>query len=131
MIMLSMIIGICCIFILSTLYICTQYNILAMEMENFHEDDEKVINKLIERHQELLNYTKLLNEIYAPYFLANCFLSFINIAILLFSFLTHNARITNYIVELPLLCIGISQLFFVMFFGDRLIEAVSLLNIFL
>ena len=128
MAMLSMIIGICTIFILSTLYICTQFNILALEMENFHEDDEKVIDKIIQRHQELLTYTKLLNEIYAPYFFANCFLSFINISILLFSFLTHNARITNYIVEVPLLTVGISQLFFVLFFGDRLIDAVSLFN---
>lgn len=129
MMMLSMIIGICTIFILSTLYICTQFNILALEMENFHEDNEKAINRLIERHQELLDYTKLLTEIYAPYFFANCFLSFINISILLFSFLTHNARITNYIVEVPLLTVGISQLFFVLFFGDRLIDAVSFFHL--
>ncbi|XP_070498764.1 uncharacterized protein [Chironomus tepperi] len=127
--MLSMIIGICTIFILSTLYICTQFNILATELENVHEGDEKVIDKVIERHQELLNYTKLLNEIYAPYFFANCLFSFLNTSILLFSFLTHNVKITNYIVEVPLATVGISQLFFVLFFGDRLIETTSKISI--
>jgi len=128
MIMLCTLLGICSIFILSTLYICTQYNILALELENFR-DDEKAINKLIERHQELLNYTKLLNEIFSPYFFADCFFSLINLSIMMFSLISHNIRLSNYIVDVPLICAGMSQLFFILYYGDRLIDAVSLLCI--
>lgn len=123
MIMLSSLMGVCAIFIVSTLYICTHYNILAFELENFRED-EKIINKLIESHQELLYFTKLLNEIFSPYFFANCFFSFINLSIMMFSLIAHNAKITNFMMEGPLVTAGMSQLFFVLYFGDRLMEAV-------
>jgi hypothetical protein len=124
MIVLSTLVGICSIFILSSLYICTQYNILALELENI-TDDEEVVDKMIDRHQELLYFTKLLNKIFSHYFFADCFLSLINMAVMMFSFITHNIRLSNYIVEVPLLSIGIAQLFFVLYYGDRLIDAVS------
>jgi len=123
MIMLITLMGVCSIFILSTLYICTHYNILALELENFRDDDA-TINKLIESHQELLYFTKLLNEIFSPYFFADCFFSFINLSIMMFSLIAHNAKITNFMMEVPLVTAGMSQLFFVLYFGDRLMEAV-------
>ncbi|KAL7039239.1 hypothetical protein ACKWTF_009841 [Chironomus riparius] len=124
MIMLSTLMGVCAIFIASTLYICTHYNILALDLEMFRDDDA-TINKLIETHQELLYFTKLLNEIFSPYFFADCFFSFINLSIMMFSLIAHNAKITNFMMEVPLVTAGMSQLFFVLYFGDRLMEATA------
>ena len=125
MIMLFTLLGICNIYILSTLYICTEYNILALELESISEDEE-IVDKMIERHQELLNSTKLLNEIFSTYFFADCLLSLINLSIMMFSLISHNANFTNLIMEVPIICTGMSQLFFILYFGDRLIDAVRL-----
>lgn len=73
---------------------------------------------------------KILNEIYSPYFFVDCALSFINLTILMFSLLAHNVHIENYLSEIPLLTCGLSQLFFVLYFGDRLIDAVKLFFVF-
>lgn len=68
---------------------------------------------------------KVLNEIFSPYFFADCCFSFINLSIMMFSLIAHNARIQNFLSEIPLVTCGMSQLFFVLYFGDRLIDAVS------
>lgn len=124
-IMLTILMAVNTIFILSCLYIITLCNILSMEMQKFEKNSHKVINRLIENHQELLEYAKLLNEMYSPYFFVDCALSFINLSILMFSLIVSNASIQNYITEIPLMTAGMSQLFFLMYFGDRLIDAVS------
>ncbi|XP_070498763.1 odorant receptor 10-like [Chironomus tepperi] len=124
MLMLSTLMGICAIFIVSTLYICTLYNILALELKSYRDGDA-AINNLIECHQELLYFTKLLNEIFSPYFFADCLFSFINLSIMMFSLIAHNAKITNIMMEVPLVTAGMSQLFFVLYFGDRLMEATA------
>ena len=124
-IMLSTLMGVCAIFIVATLYLCTQYNILALELENMKENDDGTVHQMIENHQELLKFTKLLNEIFSPYFFADCFFSFINLSIMMFSLIASNARIGNFLMEGPLVTAGMSQLFFVLYFGDRLIDAVS------
>jgi hypothetical protein len=127
MLILSNLSGICATFIVSTISVCTQLNMLGLELENISED-EKVIHKMIDRHQELLHFTKLLNEIFSPYFFADCFLSLINLSIMLFSLITHNVSFSNLIMEIPLVTAGMSQLFFILYYGDKLIDAVRLRN---
>lgn len=125
---LSTLTGICAVFIVSTICLCTQLNILGLELRNITEDDE-IIKNLIENHQELLHFMKLLNEIFCPYFFADCLLSLINLSIMMFSLITHNASLKNFMVEIPMVTAGMSQLFFILYFGDRLIETVCLMLI--
>lgn len=66
----------------------------------------------------------LLNEIFAPYFFADCCFSFINLSIMMFSLLASNSHFQAYLMEVPVVMAGMSQLFFVLYFGDRLIDAV-------
>lgn len=129
-IMLATLIGVCSLYILATLYICTQYNILAHELENFNYDNDEVIKRMIGDHQKILGFTKKLIEIFSPFFFADCVLSFINLSIMLFSLIESNANITNYLVEGPLVTVGVTQLFLILYFGDRLLDAVSSASIF-
>lgn len=50
--MLTTLMGICTIFILSTLFICTQFHILSVDLKNMEKDEE--IDGLIKEHQEIL-----------------------------------------------------------------------------
>jgi hypothetical protein len=52
--MLSALMGICSAFILSSLTICTQFNILAKQLENLKTDNVKAVNDLIKEHKRLL-----------------------------------------------------------------------------
>jgi hypothetical protein len=122
--MLITLMGVCSIFILSTLTICNQFNILAIKLEHMQTDDSKEIDKLIAEHRDLLKIAKTLNDIYSPYFFADCAFSFVNLSIMLFSLIASNARLQTYLMEIPLVTAGMSQLFFVLYFGDRLIDAV-------
>lgn len=70
--------------------------------------------------------TELLNDVFAPYFFGDCCFSFINLSIMMFSLIT-NANLQNYLMEIPLVTAGMSQLFFVLYFGDRLIDETSAL----
>lgn len=126
MIMITSIIAICILFIFSSLHVITYCNILSMEMENFNENSHAVINKLIKTHQELLEHAKLINEMFSLFFFSDCVLSYVNISILLFSLVVSNASITNYLLEVPMMTVGMCQLFFLLYFGDRLIDAVGL-----
>lgn len=124
---LCVLVGTCNIFIITTLYLCTQHNILAMKLENLKQKNDAVLNNLIKEHQELLEFTKILNEIYSPYFFANCLFSFINLSIMMFSLLASNFGVGNLLMEGPLVTAGMSQLFFNLYFGSRLKDAVSLI----
>lgn len=126
MVIFSTLIAACLMFIISILYICTQYNILAMQLRSFKDKDDDAINKIIANHQVLLNSAKLVNDVFSPYFFADCLFSLINLTIMMFSLLAHNASLQNFLLEVPLVTTGMSQLFFVLYFGDRLIDAVSM-----
>lgn len=52
--MLSTLMGVCIAFILSTLTICTQFNILAKQLENLKTDEGKEVDDLIKEHKRLL-----------------------------------------------------------------------------
>jgi hypothetical protein len=52
--MLSALMGICSAFILSSLTICTQFNILAKQLENLKTDNVKAVNDLIKEHKRPL-----------------------------------------------------------------------------
>lgn len=52
--MLSTLMGVCSAFILSTLTICTQFNLLALKFEQLKTEDEKIVNGLIKEHKKLL-----------------------------------------------------------------------------
>jgi hypothetical protein len=44
---------------------------------------------------------------------------------MLFSIMARNANIQNFLVEIPLCLLGMGQLFFLLYFGDRLLDASS------
>lgn len=54
--MLSTLMGVCIAFILSTLTICNQFNILEQQFENLNTSEEKHVNDLIKEHKRLLKY---------------------------------------------------------------------------
>lgn len=117
--MLTTLVGACVLYAISSLHICSQFRILAHNIESFPMDDEKGLEVLIQRHQDLLEMSDEFKKIFAPYFFTDCAMSFINITIMLFS-LVVDARMENLLLEGPLVCVGVSQLFFILFFGDRL-----------
>lgn len=82
-------------------------------------EEEKGLEVFIVRHQELIKMSEDFKTIFAPIFFMNCAVSFINITLMLFSLVVDN-RIENLFWESPLLCVGVSQLFFELYFGDRL-----------
>lgn len=52
--MLCTLMGVCSAFILSTLTICTQFNILSSKFERLHIDKSEELDDLIKQHKKLL-----------------------------------------------------------------------------
>ncbi|KAG5669168.1 hypothetical protein PVAND_017063 [Polypedilum vanderplanki] len=125
---LGSVVAICSIFILTTLHISYKYFSLSLNLEFYDKNDDDVINGFIIEHNRINKMAKILNKIFWPFFFSNCVVSFMNCSLCLFSIMANNASLKTSIVELPLLTTGMGQLFFLLYFGDRLIDAVRILK---
>lgn len=74
LIMLTTLVGVCILYVISSLHICSQFKILANDIENFPMT-EKGLEVYITRHQELLEMSQSFKKIFAPSFFSNVSMS--------------------------------------------------------
>jgi hypothetical protein len=123
-IMIYTVVGMSITFMIPCLHICTQFKILAKDFQAIVEKNPKSLKKCVERHEALIQMSKLYSDLFQPYFITDCIVSGTNLSILMFSLIV-TPSINNYLMETPLLAVGLAQIFVIMYFGDQLIYSVG------